>query len=92
MKMKLVKGLVLRQISPKSFVLENTDTDVLGHKMITFNSTAAFLWNSIGDKDFTKDDIAELLVKKYSISLDSALEDSDSIIRAWLQAAIVECQ
>ena len=90
--MKLVKGLVLRQISPKSFVLEDTDTAILSHKMITFNSTAAYLWYSIGDKDFTKDDVAELLVKKYYISIDAALEDSDSIIRAWLQAAIVECQ
>lgn len=90
-KMRLVKGLEIRQISPKSFVLEDTGTGFLSQKMIVFNSTAAYLWISIGEKEFTQNDIAELLVKKYSISNETGAKDSESIIRAWMQASLIEC-
>ena len=58
--MKLVKGLVHRQISPKSFVLEGTGTAILSHKMITFDSKAVYPWNSIREYDLIQDDIVLL--------------------------------
>lgn len=89
--MKLIQGLELRQITPKSFVLEDSGAGILSNKMITFNSTAAYLWNSIGNKDFSLQDVVELLVNKYTIPREIAEEDSKTIIRAWTQASIVEC-
>lgn len=89
--MKIIQGLELRQITPESFVLEDSGTGILSNKMITFNSTAAYLWNSIGNRDFSLEDIIELLVNEYSIPKEIAEEDSKTILRAWTQASIVEC-
>lgn len=53
--MRVKHGLELRQLGPKSFILEMT-SEYKGEtsKMITFNSTAAFLWESVKDKDFSR--------------------------------------
>ena len=75
--MKKKDGLILRQVKP-------------AQKMITFNSTAAYLWDSLKDEEFTTNDIVNLLMKKYSISADMAKEDSNSIINAWQNASIIE--
>ena len=90
--MKIKKGLELRQLSSKSFILEAT-TEYKGSftKMITFNSTAAFLWESVKDKDFSKDDLCNLLQDKFSLSVEIAIEDSESIINAWKQASLIDC-
>ncbi len=88
--MKIKKGLELRQINSKSYVLESVETGVTLQKMISFNSTAAFLWTSIKGKDFTAEDIALLLQDKYSISKETALADSNDIIQAWIKADIIE--
>ena len=89
--MRFVKGLEIRQISPKSYILEDTGAGILSQKMIVFNSTAAYLWTSIGEKEFTPNEIAELLIKKYSVSQETGMKDSESIIRAWMQASLIEC-
>lgn len=88
--MKKKDGLILRQVKPALFVLEDLGSGVLSQKMITFNSTAAYLWDSLKDEEFTTNDIVNLLMKKYSISADMAKEDSNSIITAWQNASIIE--
>ncbi|MBQ8337089.1 MAG: PqqD family protein [Bacteroidaceae bacterium] len=88
--MKKKDGLILRQVKPTLFVLEDFGSGALSQKMITFNSTAAYLWDSLKDEEFTTNDIVNLLIKKYSISADMAKEDSDSIISAWQNASIIE--
>lgn len=89
--MKTKKGLELRQLSSKSFILEATiEYKESFNKMVTFNSTAAFLWDSIKDKDFSKDDLSRLLQDKFSLSEETAMEDSESIVNAWKQASLID--
>ena len=88
--MRTKKGLELRQINSKSDILESVESGLSLQKMITFNTTAAFLWKSIKDSDFEQEDIASLLKDKYSISEDMAMEDSKSIIQEWIRANIID--
>ncbi len=90
--MKIKKGFELRQIGPKSCILEaTTECKETFNKMVTFNSTAAFLWESVKDKDFSIKDLSILLQNKFSISEETATEDSESIINAWKQASLIDC-
>lgn len=90
--MRIKQGLELRQLGPKTFILEATsEYKGANSKIITFNSTAAFLWESVKNKDFSVNDLCNLLQDKFSISLEMAMEDSESIINAWKQALIVDC-
>lgn len=90
--MRIKRGLVLRQIGSKLFILETTSEykEELS-KMITFNSTAAFLWESIKNKDFCIKDLSDLLRKKFSIPEETAMEDAESIVNAWMQALLIDC-
>jgi hypothetical protein len=88
--MRTKKGLELRQINSKSYILESVESGLSLQKMITFNTTAAFLWKSIKDSNFEQEDLASLLQEKYSISTDMAMEDSKFIIQEWIRANIIE--
>ena len=87
--MKKKDGFVLRHVNSNLFILENYKNEAT-RDMITFNSTAAFLWESLEEKEFTQDDVKNLLIKNYSVSTEIAQEDSDAIIREWFNASVVE--
>lgn len=89
--MRIKEGLELRQIGSKSFILEDVGAGVLSQKMITFNTTAAYLWTSLKEKEFSAKDVSELLKTRYSISDTTATEDANSIIRAWVHSSLIEC-
>lgn len=60
------------------------------NKMIVLNDTAAFLWESIADKEFTKDDLTELLVNNYDVDAEVAAKDASAIADKWLETGIIE--
>lgn len=60
------------------------------NKMIVLNDTAAFLWESIADKEFTKDDLTELLVNNYDVDAEVAAKDASALADKWLETGIIE--
>jgi len=61
------------------------------NKLISLNSTAAFLWKKLADKDeFTAEDMAQLLVEEYEIEMELALTDSKNLCQAWIDAGVAE--
>ena len=60
------------------------------NKMIVLNETAAFLWESVSGKEFTKEELAQLLTEKYEVSASVAAEDAAALADKWLEAGIVE--
>lgn len=45
-------------------------------RVVAFNETALYLWNSLSDKDFTVDDAASLLIEKYDVDEATARNDA----------------
>ena len=60
------------------------------NKLISLNSTAAFLWNKVADKEFTAEDMAQYLVEEYQIEMELALKDSEALCQAWINAGVAE--
>ena len=60
------------------------------NKLISLNSTAAFLWNKVADKEFTAEDMAQHLVEEYAIDMELALKDSEALCQAWIDAGVAE--
>lgn len=88
--MKLKKGFKLRPLA-REFILTAEDiSQVNFNKMISMNSTAAYLWEAVADKEFTAGDLAALLVEKYEVDEATALKDSESIAEKWIEAGIAE--
>ncbi|MBE6240004.1 MAG: PqqD family protein [Bacteroidales bacterium] len=89
--MKIKKGFVLREMCGENIVTGEGMEHINFNKLISLNSTAAFLWKKLADKDeFTAEDMAQLLVEEYEIEMELALTDSKNLCQAWIDAGVAE--
>ena len=89
--MRLKNNFELRQLSPKTYILEMVDYSGGDfNKIVTFNSSAAFLWNSLSSKEFSTLDVANLLKEKYGIDEDIAIADATSLLDTWNKNSLIE--
>ena len=88
--MKTKKGFVLREMCGENIVAGEGLENISFNKLISLNSTAAFLWKKVADKEFTPEEMAEYLVEEYGIDMELALNDAKALAQAWIDAGIVE--
>lgn len=89
--MRQKKGFSLREVCGRNVVVpEGLDTIDFG-KMITMNSTAAWLWNKTSNLDeFTAEQLADALCEEYSVEKEKALEDVVTELSNWKKYGIIE--
>ena len=78
----------MRKIGTEHIVLAEGANLVNFNKMISFNESAAYLWENL-EGEFTVEDLANLLTRKYEVDIQTALKDSDSIAQSWLKAGLI---
>ena len=88
--MKIKDGFVLREMCGEHIVAGEGIEHINFNKLISLNSTAAFLWNEVIGKEFTAETMADLLIGRYGIDKELALKDSENLINAWVEAGIAE--
>ena len=88
--MKQKTGFRLRTLGREYILTAEAGKNIDFNKMISMNSSAVYLWQSVEGKDFTVNDLADLLVEKYGIDRETAERDSKSIAEKWIEAGIVE--
>ena len=88
--MKIKKGFVLRKMCGENIVTAEGLENVNFNKLISLNSTAAFLWEKVAEKEFTPEIMADLLVEEYGIDKELALNDATKLAQAWIDAQIAE--
>lgn len=78
--MKIKKGFTLRTVMGQNIILaEGNNSDSFG-KILSLNSSAAMLWESLKGKDFEAADAADILVARYGIDRAEALADATHIL------------
>ena len=87
--MKKVEGFKMRSLGKERIILPESGSMVNFNKMISLNSSAAYLWEAIGDSEFTTDTLKELLIEKYGIDNDLAAHDAASLAESWIEIGIV---
>jgi len=88
--MKINDDFTLRQVNKNAFLLEGKNEKNNSEKIITFNSTAAFLWTELSGKDFTLQDVEKILIDKYCLNQDCANNDAKHIIKVWTQSSLIK--
>lgn len=88
--MKIKEGFVLREMCGENIVAGEGLEHINFNKLISLNSTAAFIWNALIGKEFTEEEMARLLVEEYGIDMELALKDSKALCTAWAEAGIAE--
>lgn len=88
--MKIKNGFILREMCGENIVTAEGLEHINFNKLISLNSTAAFLWNKVEGKEFTAEEMAEYLVEEYGIDMELALKDAKALAQAWIDAGIAE--
>lgn len=88
--MKTVEGFRIRKLVGEWIVVPEGIGLANFNKMIVLNESAAYLWESVCEKDsFTKDELVRLLLDRYDVDEDTARKDVESIAGKWLEEGIV---
>jgi hypothetical protein len=88
--MKIKEGFVLREMCGENIVAAEGLQHINFNKLISLNSTAAFLWKALEGKEFTAESMAQLLVDEYGIDMELALKDSENLCKSWVEAGVAE--
>lgn len=88
--MKAKKGFNLRSVCGSHFIVAEGKENIDINNLISMNESAAFLWKSVVDREFTPSYLAKLLTEEYEIDYPNALKDAEAIAAQWISAGIVE--
>ena len=78
----------MRKLGTEHIVLAEGANLVNFNKMISFNESAAYLWENL-QGEFTVEDLSKLLTQKYDVDSQTALADSANIAQSWLKAGLI---
>ena len=88
--MRKKKGFELRDVCGEHVVMAYGMENIDFCKIISLNETAAFLWQGVGDGDFTAELIADLLCNEHDVDRVRALADSEAILAQWAKEGLLE--
>jgi hypothetical protein len=88
--MKTKKGFKLRTICGENVIVAEGIENIDFSRIISMNESAAYLWNKIQGKDFTANNLVELLLEEYEVDEDTARQDVQQLIIKWQEAGIIE--
>lgn len=94
--MKAKEGFNLREVCGEHIIVAEGKQNIDFTNIISMNETSAFLWEKIQGREFTIDDLAQLLVDNYMIdentplSYEKAKADAQVMLDKWIEAEIVE--
>ena len=88
--MRIKEGFELRNICGENIVIGHGVDNINFTKVISMNESAADIWHAIVDKDFTLDDMVQVLLDNYEVDAETARRDSEKLLQDWTEAGFVE--
>ena len=90
--MKAKKGFNLREVCGQHMIVAQGKENIDFSNIISMNESSAWLWQQIlaNDMDFVAKDLAALLMEEYEVDAQTALADSETLIKQWHEAGIIE--
>ena len=87
--MKTKKGFRLRELGGDYILIGESVELVNFNNLITFNETAAYLWQQVEGKEFDVQTLTDLLLAEYDVAEDIAREDAQATINDWKEIGII---
>ena len=79
----------MRKLGKEYIVVPESGGLVNFNRMVSFNDTAARLWEAVSGKEFTVEDLKGLILSKYDTDEDTARADAVRLAREWTEAGLV---
>lgn len=87
--MRLNASMKLRKLGNRYFMVDNKQRVVNFNNIYELNESAAYLWNRLGNADFTEEMLVEYLCEKYEVSKEKAASDVKALLRKWQDWGII---
>jgi hypothetical protein len=88
--MKFREDLVLRHVGKDHVIVDPGQDMVDLSKVYTLNDSAAWLWEQLKDKEFTKDTMLSLLEEAYEVTRAQAEEDVQNLVDMFEKHALLK--
>lgn len=88
--MKIKEGFRMRRLGREYIVVPEGTGLVNFNRMISFNDTAAYLWEALSGKEFSVEDIRQLILDRYEVDEQTAAADAAKLARGWADAGLIE--
>lgn len=94
--MKAKKNINIRQVCGQNLIVSVDLGNADFNNIISMNDTSLMLWETIRDKDFTIEDLAQILQNEFQIdentplSQEQAMKDASEIVVKWKEAGLLE--
>ncbi|MCQ2163925.1 MAG: PqqD family protein [Bacteroidales bacterium] len=88
--MRIKEGFKLRPLGKEHVVTCENVLLVNFNKVISLNSSATYLWESVQGKEFTADTLKDLLLEKYEVDPETAARDAAALAQQLLDAGVAE--
>jgi hypothetical protein len=94
--MKAKKGFNIRNVCGQRLIVAEGKENMDFSNIISMNESSALLWEKIQGKDFTIEDLAQILQDEYQIDentplpREQALQDAATVATQWKEAGILE--
>ncbi|MBO4557695.1 MAG: PqqD family protein [Bacteroidales bacterium] len=88
--MRIKEGFTIRPLCGEHIVVGEGLSQVNFNKMLSLNDSAAYLWEQASGKDFTCEDLVALLLDRYEVSAEQAMEDVKKMVAIWQEHGVLE--
>ena len=88
--MKINSNYKIREVASETIVVNQGTTGMDMTRIISLNTSAKLLYESLSEKVFTLEDAAAVLVSTYGISQEQALKDAQVWVEALQKCKVIE--
>ena len=88
--MKIKEGFKMRKLGREHIVVAEGSGLVNFNRMVSFNDTAAYLWEALTGREFAVEDIRQLILDRYEVDERTADADAAKLARDWAEAGLIE--
>jgi len=88
--MKIKSGFELRTICGENIIIAHGVANIDFTKIISLNESAADVWKAVADKDFTVDDMVQVILDNYEIDEVTARQDCEKLLADWREVGFIE--
>lgn len=88
--MKIREGFKMRKLGREHILVAEGSGLVNFNRMVSFNDTAAYLWEALAGREFAVEDIRQLILDRYEVDERTADADAAKLARDWAEAGLIE--
>ena len=88
--MKIKSDFTIQKVGSSFVAIAVGESSKTIRTMIKLNSTGAFLWNLLSEKDMTEEELTEALLAEYDVDRETAANDVRKIVEVLTQNNILQ--